>query len=92
MAKSNKKERKVIIGFSSQILLDTDNEVYRRLNLVLPIQIKTAVGMSEIIKKTTPKDILILDEADSLLFDDLCQNDLDLPLCHCVIGLTATSF
>ena len=48
--------------------------------------------MDEIIKQTQPIDTLIMDEADYLVFDDLCKTKADIPKCHKLIGLTATSF
>ena len=59
---------------------------------MLGVKFKLCVGMSEIIKHTQPTDTLIMDEADYLLFDDLCTTDDDLPKCKKLIGLTATSF
>lgn len=93
-AKSMRKseEAKIVIGFSSKILLKTDEKLYTNLSLLLGITFELCVGMSEIIKHTKPVDMLIMDEADYLLFDDLCTTDDDLPKCKKLIGLTATSF
>lgn len=94
LAKPMKKSEgaKIVIGFSSKILLKTDEQLYTNLSIVLKINFKLCVGMSEIIKHTQPVDTLIMDEADYLLFDDLCTTDDDLPKCKKLIGLTATSF
>ena len=66
--------------------------MYTSLSALLGIKFELCVGMSEIIKHTKPVDTLIMDEADYLLFDDLCTTDDDLPKCKKLIGLTATSF
>ena len=66
--------------------------MYKKLQALLGITFKLCVGMTEIIKHTEHVDTLIMDEADFLVFDDLCTTTQDLPKCKKLIGLTATSF
>ena len=89
--KSDKRAvKRIYICFSSEILMDTDQEVYDILNdLLSDIEIVMTVGTKDI--EATPEDLIILDEGDWHLFDDICQGEEPLPKCKGIIALTATS-
>ena len=77
--------RRLLIWFTSQILLDTDEQIYEDIETSLKIKIVLVLGMKYIIKTIKKQDILILDEADAYLFDVVCKHQSS-------IRLTATSF
>ena len=77
----------IYIAFPSQILLDTDKDVYVKLNQTLQIDVHLTVGIDAVTSKMTKKDLLILDEADWHLLDEI----QDIPnKSYGVLAMTAT--
>ena len=70
--KVRKSVNRIFICFSSDILHETDKQVYASLNQLHDIEIKLVVGMKNVAEQIGPEDLLILDEADYHLFDDVC--------------------
>ena len=60
---------KIFICFTSEILLETDKEIYDHLNDSSPIKIVRVVGLDSV---TDSNALVILDEADHHVFDVLC--------------------
>ena len=90
--KVRKSVNRIFICFSSDILHETDKQVYASLNQLHDIEIKLVVGMKNVAEQIGPEDLLILDEADYHLFDDVYFRRATLPKCKGIIGLTATSY
>jgi hypothetical protein len=80
----------VYIVFPTEILRDTDEEVYESLQLMMPsVNIIRCIGTEEAVKRCQPEDLLLLDEADKLLLD----NESELPQkCLGIVAVSATSF
>ena len=75
--------------FSSEVLFNTDKEVYESLKRLLPDkQIEIQIGIdSDKIKKLGKADYLVIDEADDLILDKLC--DLSDACCK-ILAMSAT--
>ena len=71
-AKVLKNVDRIYIAFSSDKLLESDQEVYKKLKSALPIEVILVVGTENLADKIGMKDLLILDEADWHLYDDIC--------------------
>ena len=73
------------IAFSSKILMETDEEIYKLLGKALGGNILLSVGIDH--SKVKKDDVLILDEADWHLLDSCSK----LPNCKKTYALSATT-
>ena len=80
----------IYIVFPTEILRDTDKEVYDSLQRMMPgVKINLCIGTKEAVEQCGPEDLLLLDEADKLLLD----NESELPQKYLgIIAMSATSF
>ena len=68
--KTRKKPCDISIVFPSEILLETDREMYTKIATMLSIEIKLHVGLTvEELDAIRPNTLLILDEGDWYLLD-----------------------
>lgn len=67
MHENNKKLEDIHVVFSSDILLQTDQDNFMKISAFFERKIHLHVGMNEL--KLTKNDLLILDEADYILLD-----------------------
>jgi len=86
--KTRKKPCDISIVFPSEILLETDREMYTKIATMLSIEIKLHVGLTvEELDAIRPNTLLILDEGDWYLLDLLGN----LPKSYMgIIAMTAT--
>ena len=81
---------KIYIVFSSEILRDSDRQVYDNLKRFMPnAEVELYVGMEGAVKVMQSNDLMIIDEADYQLIDLL--NEMPDKNCK-VIAMSATSF